>query len=176
MKKLLALAVILLPAMACAQVIPSYTYPSAGTPPFVLLQCNTSYTACLPVTANNPFQVGGNVTFVPPTSTTGVLTPAASTVTEGSHVAKASAGNLFRVSITTGASAGYLMGFNLTTDPADGAVTPVMCRAVAANSTLSISNGDFPSRWATGITFAFSSTGCFTKTESATAYFEWAVI
>jgi hypothetical protein len=104
------------------------------------------------------------------------ITPNASPAVEGGRVAKASGGNVYRVSVTTGAAAGYLLGFNAIAIPADGAVTPSMCRVVAANSTLSVSYADMPARWGTGVTFVFSSTGCFTKTISATAFFEWSVM
>lgn len=92
---------------------------------------------------------------------------------EGSHVGKASAGNLYNISITTGATPGYLMVFNATSAPADGAVTPNICRTVAANSSLSLGwGGSAPRSFSTGITAVFSTTGCFTKTISATAFFE----
>jgi len=51
----------LLATSAAAQTVPSYTYPSAGTPPVVPLQCNDSYTSCLPLTSTNPTPTGGNV-------------------------------------------------------------------------------------------------------------------
>ncbi|WP_397586798.1 hypothetical protein [Sphingobium fuliginis] len=112
------------------------------------------------------------VAQTPTTDANIAIVPVASTAVESNRVFKASAGNLYRLSITSGASAGYLMVFNATTAPADGAVTPLVCRAIAASSTLTISFSDFPARFSTGITAVFSTTGCFTKTASATAYFE----
>lgn len=120
--------------------------------------------------------VGAYSVLTPTASANNAIAPGSSTVVESSHVAKASAGNVYRVSITTGGTAGYLMGFNATTAPADGAVTPSLCRVIAANSSLSVSYADMPARWGTGITFVFSSTGCFAKTASATAFFEWSVM
>lgn len=119
---------------------------------------------------------GAFTVTTPTTAATNAIVPGASAAVTGAVTAKAAAGNLYRVVVTTGGSAGYLMGFNATTPPADGAVTPSMCRTVAANSTLSVSYADMPARWSTGISFAFSTTGCFTKTVSATAYFEWSVM
>jgi hypothetical protein len=84
-------------------------------------------------------------------------------------VIKASAGNLGRVGITTGANAGYLMLFNATTAPADGAVTPVSAYTVAANSTLEMDYSGAALQFATGMVAVFSTTGPFTKTASATA-------
>jgi hypothetical protein len=75
--------------------------------------------------------------------------------------------------ITTGAAAGFLMLFDQAsaTPAADGAVVPVLCIQVAATT----SSG--PPAPTTGMPFqngalaVFSTTGCFTKTISATAYF-----
>ena len=113
----------------------------------------------------------------PPSSSAAVaITPVSSTTAESSHILKGSAGNLYSVYVTTGATLGYLMAFNATSAPADGAVTPVDCIPVAANSTASLaSNGAPPTAFSIGITVVFSSTGCFTKTASATAFFRGAV-
>lgn len=102
----------------------------------------------------------------------GALTPTVTSAVASSLVLKASAGNLYGFSITSGASAGYVMVFNATTAPADGAVTPQFCSAIAANASLNfdMTTGNIPERFTTGITLVFSTTGCFTKTASATAY------
>lgn len=93
-----------------------------------------------------------------------------STAVEAGRVAKAAAGNLYGMTITTGASAGYVMAVNSATVPADGAVAPLYCAAVAANTTLD-KVWNMPIFFSTGVTVVFSTTGCFTKTGSATAYF-----
>ena len=98
------------------------------------------------------------------------IAPDTNTAVASSRVLKASAGNLYAYQVTTGASAGYVMLFNATSAPADGAVTPVKCVAVAANSTVGVTNNP-PEYFNTGITIVFSTTGCFTKTASATAVF-----
>lgn len=104
------------------------------------------------------------------------ITPVVSASAEGSHVLKGSAGNLYSVYATSGATAGYLMVFNATSAPADGAVTPVQCMVVQANSTRGLTfNSGPPESYATGITVVFSSTGCFTKTVSATVFFHGSV-
>lgn len=108
----------------------------------------------------------------PTTASGNAITPVVSSAVENGHVLKASAGNFYRLAVTTGATAGYVMVFNSTTVPADGAVTPLLCRAVAANSSIEIDHTGMPQRYSTGISAAFSSTGCFTKTASATAMFE----
>lgn len=108
----------------------------------------------------------------PQSTAGGALAGTASTAVESGRVFKASAGNAYRFAITTGATPGFFMAFNATTIPADGAVTPVICRVIAANSTLSMSFESMPVRFSTGVSVAFSSTGCFTKTASATAFLE----
>ncbi len=112
------------------------------------------------------------VATVPNTSANTAITPVVSTAVEGSHILKASAGNLYGVAVTTAGTAGYLLVFNATSAPADGAVTPLLCRAVGAYSSVDVDYGNIPVRYSTGITAVFSSTGCFTKTISATAMIE----
>ncbi len=103
------------------------------------------------------------------------VVPGASTAAEASHVVKGSAGTLYGGVVTTGAVGGYVMIFNATTPPADGAVTPLKCYVAPASQSTSFSADPGAGGWTfgTGIVFVFSSTGCFTKTASATAYFGW---
>ncbi len=127
--------------------------------------CPSGQTVCyLPYSATNPLAV----TSAP--STTGGITPVVSTAAESSHVFKASAGNLYGYQVTAGAAAGYVMIFNATSAPVDGAVTPIKCVVVPANATVGVT-ADPPEAFSTGITAVFSTTGCFTKTASATAMF-----
>lgn len=91
---------------------------------------------------------------------------------EAGHVLKASKGNLYDAYVTTGATPGFLLIFDAISVPGDGAVTPTDCVPVGAGSWGGISYGPgLPEAFSTGITAAFSSTGCFTKTASATAFF-----
>lgn len=127
--------------------------------------CPSGSTVCyLPYSVTNPLPVTSSPIA------TGGITPVPSTAAESSRVFKASAGNLYAYQVTTGAAAGYVMIFNATSAPADGAVTPVKCVAVPARATVGVSN-DPPEAFSTGITAVFSTTGCFTKTASATAMF-----
>ena len=71
--------------------------------------------------------------------------------------------NLYSAQVAIGSSAGYAMLFNSATAPADGAVTPVLCVYVPANTTANLSFPN-PVPFSTGITIVSSSTGCFTKT------------
>lgn len=118
--------------------------------------------------------LNGNLRTVtgPSSASSAGITPVVSTAVESNHILKGSAGNLYGVYITTGATPGFMMVFNATTAPADGAVTPNQCIVAPANSTTGLTfNSGPPSVFSTGITAVFSSTGCFTKTASATAFF-----
>lgn len=98
------------------------------------------------------------------------IQPVVTSAVASSLVIKASAGNLYRVDLVAGASAGFLLIFDATSAPADGAVTPIKCFPVVANGFTSYIADPAPARFATGITAVFSTTGCFTKTASATAF------
>jgi hypothetical protein len=105
-------------------------------------------------------------------SATAGVTPVVSAALESSHVFKGSAGNLYSVVVTTGASAGFLMIFDATSAPSNGAVTPKQCVRAPANSTVALSFNGPPETYAAGITAVFSTgANCFTKTASATAFF-----
>lgn len=97
------------------------------------------------------------------------VTPSPVSAAASSLVLKSSAGSLSSLSVTLGATAGYVMVFNATSAPADGAVTPVYCWQVPANGSLALAWPN-PAVFSTGIIAVFSSTGCFTKTASATAF------
>jgi hypothetical protein len=80
-------------------------------------------------------------------------------------VVKASAGSLVSVS-GSAVSGSFIMIFNATSAPADGAVTPTKCWGpMAANGPFSFGWGPGPVlTMSTGIVVVSSSTGCFTKT------------
>jgi len=81
-----------------------------------------------------------------------------------------SPGYLGGITVTTGATAGYLMLFDAAAAPADGAVAPARCIPVAATTGVDMNFRAAPIWFRTGIVAVFSSTGCFTKTASATAF------
>lgn len=97
--------------------------------------------------------------------------PVKSATGEASHIFKSSAGVLYGFSVTSGASAGYVLVYNATSAPGDGAVTPAACYAVPASSTVGVAYTPLPLNFTTGITLVFSTTGCFMQTSSATAFF-----
>lgn len=82
---------------------------------------------------------------------------------------KSGAGNLYSINCVSTSASGYLMLFDATSPPADGAVTPKRVFLMAANSSIEYS-WDIPIAFVTGMTAVFSSTGPFTKTASATAF------
>lgn len=111
------------------------------------------------------------VATVPSSAASSAITPVVTSAVASSLVAKASAGNLYGFQVTSGASAGYVLLFNATSLPGDGAVTPIKCYVLAANSTLGVDFRPGPMmRFGTGLTIGFSTTGCFTLTASATAF------
>ena len=56
--------------------------------------------------------------------------------------------------------------------PPTALVTPIECVVAPANNTISITFHGPPDIYSNGIVAVFSSTGCFTKTSSATAFFK----
>lgn len=88
-----------------------------------------------------------------------------------SLVAKAGAGSLVSIS-GSAANGSYIMLFNATSAPADGAVTPDKCWGPMSTA------GPFAFGWgpspffvmSAGITVVSSSTGCFTKTATNAAF------
>jgi hypothetical protein len=114
----------------------------------------------------------------PSASSTVGIAPVVSASAEASHVLKASAGNLYGLSVTVTTVSGYVMIFDATSAPANGAVTPKFCFPITSNGTnggAAFSWGSMPMYFATGITVEFSTTGCFTATSSTTAFFNGAV-
>jgi hypothetical protein len=109
------------------------------------------------------------VAIMPLNSSAAGNAPSANSAVGSSLVVKASAGNLYGWRVVAGASAGFVLMFDAISAPADGAVTPKDCVPVAANGTVG-ERLDIGDRYTTGITIVFSTTGCFTKTASATAF------
>lgn len=94
-----------------------------------------------------------------------------SATAEASHVLKASPGQLYGFSATSGASAGYVLFFDAVSAPANGTVTPKLCYSLGATGTTGASWLQYPIPFNTGIVVEFSTTGCYTATSSATAFF-----
>lgn len=129
----------------------------------------TQITAEQAIQAN---QTGGGQFANPfPTAASGAgVTQQASTTVTGATLFKSGAGNLYGLNLVTGGSAGFLLVFDAAGVPADGAVQPVRCLPIAANTGIELNWRGAPLRLGTGIVVVFSTTGCFTKTMSATAF------
>lgn len=144
---------------------PNSTYSANGTKPVTQ---DTSGTLCVQT-------AGGSVVVIPSSSATAGIAPTVSGSLEASHVFKAAAGNLYSVyaSNLTGGASSYLMVFDATSAPADGAVTPKVCVPFGSLGSASASYvGMPPANFLTGITAVVSSaTTCFTKTTGVTTAF-----
>ena len=118
---------------------------------------------------------GNGVIVAPSSAAASGIAPTVSGAAESNHVLKAGAGNLYGLTVTIGATSGYLMLFDATSLPVNGTVTPKYCFPITSNGT----NGGASFSWlpgpplnfVTGITAGFSTTGCFTLTASATGNF-----
>lgn len=140
-----------------------------GTAPFLFN--GTTNDAAVDVVGAVAAGTGNAAVDIAPTSAaTAANVPTATAAVGSNLIVKGTPGNLYSWVVTSAASAGYVMIFNATTLPADGAVTPADCRVIAANSTIGSGNYDIPERYSTGIVIGFSTTGCFSKASSATAY------
>ena len=95
------------------------------------------------------------------------IQPVRSTALEANHVLKNTAGSLSLLHVEV-SDTGYVMIFDASADPVDGAVTPIWCQSVAGATTLEFRPA---LKCANGIVVAYSTTGPFTKTESAVAAF-----
>lgn len=155
-------------------------WPSASGTTAVGVVLEDGAGAKLGVAANPLSTTGGGTTSAPsyinvnPSNAAAAgITPAVSPSAESNRAFCSAACNVWSLYVTTGAAAGFLMTFNATSAPADGAVTPVECVQVAASSSVALSFASGPpDRYATGMTAVYSTTGCFNKTASATAFFK----
>jgi len=131
------------------------TSPAYATGQQANLRCNTNGAL---ITENYP-ATGANY---------GVAPTVSGAVTAG-FAAKSSSGNVYHLDVVAGATALYIMLLNATSVPADGAVTPLWCMPIAANSGFHQTFNP-PLYFFTGVTAVASTTGCYNKTASATAF------
>lgn len=110
-------------------------------------------------------------------STIGVspATAASSSALAANQVVKGSAGTLYSFNVaadsTLSAAAWWVMIYNATSAPADGAVAPVKCYSVpSGGSAISGSFGAGGVTFSTGIVIGVSTNGCFTKAASTHAF------
>lgn len=155
----LALALALLPSVALADYL---IKDGNGTLRTIL--SGTVSSKILPYSA--PVDGSGNIIG-------GGTTRAQSSSAGSSLVLKGSAGTLYDISVSIGATSGYFLLFDATSLPGNGAINPAFCQYVQSNGTVGGSSFAWPSpmTFLTGVTAGFSTTGCATLTASATAFF-----
>lgn len=156
----------LLAAVLTCIAMPAAAQVTASLP----VTCNASGSNCTqaqPVTNPDGSTVGA---AIPSSSATNGIAPSANTVVGGSRILKASAGNLYSVNVVSGASAGFVLIFDSATVPADGTVTPVKCMPLAANTGIDLNFRSLPLAMTNGAVVVFSTSGCYSKTLSTTAF------
>lgn len=124
----------------------------------------------------------GNAVNAPTASSSLAVTGVTCGSAVSSCVLKASAGNFYGVYAEC-TSACWLMVFNATSAPSNGATTAgtasgnlVECIDVAANSSKSLNYPTFPRAYSVGITAAISSTACATLTLSTVGFVSGTVL
>lgn len=150
----------------------SFPTPGGATAGGAVMMCDNGSGQKVPCTSTNPMPIVGAPSAL---SAVGVA-PDATQAAASNSVLKASAGNLYRATVTIGATSGWVMIFDATALPGNGATGASLKYCVPVNSDgtkgfLDISFGDIPAAFATGITVGFSSTACNSLTASATAFF-----
>lgn len=114
------------------------------------------------------------VTNAPSAASTSGLTPTTSAALAANTVIKASAGNLYSFEVaadsTLSAAAWWIMIYNATSAPGDGAVTPLKCYAMPLGTTTFSAAFPTPVAFSTGIVIGVSTNGCFTKAASTHAF------
>lgn len=109
------------------------------------------------------------------TANPSVLTTTSSSALAANLVVNAAASKLasFTVSADTtlNAATWYVMLYNATSAPVDGAVTPVKCYVMPSGTTSFSAAFPNPISFSTGVVIGVSTTGCFTKTASTHALF-----
>lgn len=122
------------------------------------------------ITVSGTSTITGNVATQPVARTS-----VASSALAANLVVNAAASNLYSFTVsadsTLYASDYFIMAYDATSAPADGAVTPKLCYSVAAGTRSTTAAFPNPIAFTTGIVLGVSTTGCFTKTASTHATF-----
>jgi hypothetical protein len=101
----------------------------------------------------------------------GVHPPSATAVAGSGIVLSATPDSLTGLEVTSGATAGFVLVFDSATVPGDGTVAPALCHQMLASTSWEMPIDPLqPPFFHLGVSVVYSSTGCFTKTASATAF------
>lgn len=111
----------------------------------------------------------GSVYTTPSANANAGIVPVKTATAASSVILKNTAGNLYGFNADSGISAGYVLVFDSATVPANGTVTPIKAYNLAATSSVEVGYSP-PIRCANGCVLAYSTTGPFTLTLSATAF------
>lgn len=121
----------------------------------------------------SPWVVSGPVTATvsPSAASSASQLPSATSSITGARIFKTSGGNLYGLQVTSSTTAGYVLLFDATSVPADGAVTPIKCYKLGGNATVVVSWLPGPVlRFVNGLVAVYSTTGCFSKAVENTAF------
>lgn len=161
MKRWLLVASLLLP----------WSFAQAAPLSAPCLQTGPTSVQCDPVNSTNPMPVTSGT---PSSSSAVAATQAKTAALAANLVVKASAGNLYGFEVsadsTLSAAAWWIMIYDATSAPADGAVTPAKCYALPLGATLASFSFPVPVPFGTGIVIGVSTNGCFTKAASTHAF------
>lgn len=135
------------------------------------LQTGPSSVQCDPVNSTNPMPT----TTVPSAAAGAGIAPAGTQSAASNQVLCSAACNVYSVTVTIGATAGWVMLFDATALPSNGATgaSMVWCYPVNSDGTKGGIDVERARPWvmATGAVVGFSSTACNSLTASATAFF-----
>lgn len=171
---LLAAAVLALAAFAPAPVSAQQTakvVASCGSASYTAGTTNYQTVDTTGAQCGNSSGGGGATTSNGTTSTTTSTSALAANLIVTATASKRLANFQVSADSTLSAAAWWVMIYNATTAPADGAITPVACIAVPiATTSMSADFGPNSPTFSTGIVIGVSTTGCFTKTASTHAF------
>ena len=123
---------------------------------------------CTPVGTADPMPT----TSVP--SSSGGLIPNSSSALAANQTIKASSGNLYSFEVsadnTLSAAPWWIMIYDATSAPGDGAITPLKCYAIPSNTSFFTAAWLTPIKFVNGLIIGVSTTGCYTKTASIHAF------
>lgn len=168
-------ALLALPALLAAA-MPALPQTQTGVIPGFLAAAGTdgcpAASACfVPYSSTYPLPTTATISG---SVTVNIATPVSTSALAANQIIVTGAHQLlsFQVSAdsTLSGAAWWIMVYNATTAPADGAVTPTKCYALPSGATAFTGAFFAPVAFSTGIVIGVSSTGCFAKTASTHAF------